>query len=139
MFNFNVFKRKHAPAATAPVMLRGGQTVHVVGEARYQRELETIAGPKRKEGVSFECIACLLPEPENPYDANAIMVTIDGRRVGYLSRGDAKVYGPVLARLAGSGVTQCHATITGGWKRGDDEGHFGVMLGLAAPEELSQR
>ena len=42
--------------------------------------------------VPFDCIAALVPEPSNPYDSNAVMVQIDGRHVGYLSREDAVAF-----------------------------------------------
>lgn len=41
-------------------------------------------------------VATLVPEPNNPYDANAIMVLIDGHHVGYLEKEDARVYQPII-------------------------------------------
>lgn len=37
-------------------------------------------------GIEVADIARLSPEPENPYDPNAVAVEIHGRRVGYLQR-----------------------------------------------------
>lgn len=68
----------------------------------------------------------------------AVMVQIDGRCVGYLSRNDARLYRAVIDRLAAAGLAMgCHARLTGGWDRGrGDRGTIGVRLMLATPTEL---
>ena len=76
----------------------------VVGEASYQDALNRIAGGKTKDGHEIECLAQLIPEPSNPHDANAIMVTIDGSRVGYLARAHAKAMTIVFQRNGWSGA-----------------------------------
>jgi hypothetical protein len=120
------------------VILRGGEEVGVVGESHYQDALTAIAGGKHPESVSIPTQAVLMPEPENPYDPDAVAVYIAGRKVGHLPRPAAKAYGPVGRRFAEQQqVGVCAATITGGWDRGDgDTGHFGVRIDLARPDEL---
>lgn len=115
--------------------LRAGGTVEVVGEAYYQVALERVAGGRSPDSADLEVTATLLPEPDNPYDPNAIAVRIDGATVGYMSREDAIDYGPVVQRLAAMGcVGACQARIKGGWDRGNgDRGHFGLVLALAPP------
>lgn len=115
-----------------PVMLEGGFRVEVVGESNYQDALEAACGGRQRHGVEHDCIATLRAEPENPYDPDAVRVELDGRLVGYLSRGAAKAFKPTADRLAAAGrVGTCHAQIVGGWDREHgDRGHFGINLDL---------
>jgi hypothetical protein len=41
----------------------------------------------------------LVPEDNNPYDANAVAVWIEGLKAGHLSRADARAYRPGLLAL----------------------------------------
>ncbi len=104
----------------------------VVGESNYQDALNRIAGGKTEDGHEFECTARLVPEPGNPHDSNAVMVMIDGRQVGYLSRAHAQAM-TILFQRKGLGGAEADALVVGGWKRGrgaKDEGHYGVKLDL---------
>jgi hypothetical protein len=95
----------------------------VVGEASYQDRIARIVGGKTPEGVTHECQARLFPEPTNPFDENAVAVTITGSVVGYLPHALAEVY---LRNHSGQATVD--AVIVGGWKDGEDEGNFGVRL-----------
>jgi hypothetical protein len=65
---------------------RPDATLGVVGEGSYQDNLDRISGGKTEDGpTTAEHTAIMKPEPTNPYDQNAIAVTIDGATVGYLS------------------------------------------------------
>jgi hypothetical protein len=107
----------------------------VVGESHYQEALESIAGAKDDESKRHDCVAELVLEDDNPHDNQAILVAIDGKQVGYLSRKHAREFRAEL-RQQGISVTVCRvpALIVGGWKRGLDEGHFGVKLDLPMVE-----
>jgi hypothetical protein len=107
------------------VMLSGGLEVGIVGG-------------KGPESVRIPTQATLVPEPDNPYDPNAVAVYIAGRKVGHLPRPAAQAFAPVGRRLAEQRqVGACSATIAGGWDRGDgDTGHFGITLDLAHPDQL---
>jgi hypothetical protein len=120
------------------VMLSGGLEVGVVGESHYQDALTAIVGGKGPESVRIPTQATLVPEPDNPYDPNAVAVYIAGRKVGHLPRPAAQAFAPVGRRLAEQRqVGACSATIAGGWDRGDgDTGHFGITLDLAHPDQL---
>lgn len=120
---------------TETVMLNGGREVEVVGESHYQSTLERAAGDRQYDGVSVDVVATLVPEPSNKYDKDAIAVQVGGRTVGYLSRGAARSYGPLVRRLHGARrLGQCRATIIGGWDRSPrDRGQFGIWLDLATP------
>lgn len=104
----------------------GAFAVDVVGESQYQRVLEAAA----EEGAVVT--AALILEDSNPYDDQAVAVHIDGQRVGYLSRANARAY---RADLAAAGtpdlIVRCKAKITGGFETRDGaRAHFGLKLDL---------
>ncbi len=104
----------------------GTFAVDVVGVAQYQDVLEAAAGEGPIVG------ATLLLEDSNPYDDRAVAVHIEGRRAGYLSRANARLY---RADLAAAGdprlIVRCKAKIVGGFEtaRGD-RARFGLKLDL---------
>jgi hypothetical protein len=104
----------------------------VVGESKYQQELERIAGGRTEDSAELRKRAVLALEDDNPHDAKAVCVRIDGQRVGYLSRKMARAYRQQLAKQQlPIGHYYCDALIVGGWNRGrGDRGHFGVRLDL---------
>lgn len=123
------------------VILPGGRSVEVKGEAQYQDALSAICGGKCHDGHQKRVTAALLPEPSNKYDRNAVQVYVDDRLVGYINRDDAVHYSPVLQQMVKKvGATgACDAVIVGGWDRGgNDTGHFGIWLNLAAPDAIAR-
>jgi hypothetical protein len=137
-------KALHAPtsARTAPSLARpagrieatlytGQETLEVVGESHYQDTLWRIVGGIRRDPVRFPTVAVLMPEPDNPYDANAIKALIGGELVGYLSRENAVLYHPGLLRLirnSSNGLVALEGEIVGGGPREDGLGRLGVFL-----------
>jgi hypothetical protein len=103
----------------------GNETLEVVGESHYQDNLWAIVGCKpTDEPIRHRCVAILVAEANNPYDANAVAVWVDGLLVGRLSRADAAEYRPGLLRLAENGPVALTGVIVGG-------GYGGVaMLGV---------
>jgi hypothetical protein len=120
------------PLATlADVPLDGDETLFVVGESYRQDALWRLVGGQRANEVRVECVAALVPEPNNEYDPNAISVLIRGERVGYLSRADAVEYLPGLKALIANsrkGRVMVHGWIVGGGRRLDGLGRLGVFL-----------
>lgn len=113
-----------------------GWTVLVVGEASYQDDISALYRMHGGEGHDLKVTATVEPEDGNEFDANAVRVEIDGRRVGYLSREMAVEYRAALGATAG----QCSAKIVGGFKRGDGStAYFGVKLRMAWPPRLKSR
>jgi hypothetical protein len=113
--------------------------LEVVGEAHYQDALAAFCGGYSRDGYELVCDARLVPEPDNPHDANAVRVEIGGRKVGYISRGDAPKINAELSLLGldGAGVV-VGAMIRGGWRRNQhDQGAFGVWLNPARPLRLA--
>ncbi len=112
----------------------------VVGESFYQEALQIVAGG-RSFGTSFDdhlpVTAVLVPEPENPYDANAVRVDVlagdKSLKVGYLARENAERYQPFLLELREEGrIGTCPARVCGG---GPDR-FYGIYLHIASPESI---
>jgi sRNA-binding protein len=65
-------------------------------------------------------VADLVPEANNPHDANAVRVDIDGLTVGYLDREDAVAFRKQLRRVIEVGrPIKCEARV----RRKDHEGN----------------
>ena len=136
-----LFSRNRSTAKTQEnttvmaVMLDGPETVAIVGEASYQPAIRAVCGKRVGQAAHHQCVAALVPEPTNKYDAHAIRIDIEGSTVGYLSRGDALDYGPAVGRFAAQRkVIACEALIAG---RGDagETPNLGVFLTLPGPDE----
>ena len=81
---------------------------------------------KPKTTPHLKVTARLVLEDDNPHDAQAVKVILDGHHVGYLSRADARRY-----RAMRTPPAEVPALIVGGWDRGDrNVGHYGVRLAL---------
>lgn len=117
------------------VVGRGGYPRSIVGESHCQAALSNICGGHNREGHWLETVADLALEPTNPYDENAVMVTISGEKVGYLSRDDAPKYLEALREAGFDGQrVKVAAKIVGGWRTNQhDAGHFGVKLAMPWP------
>lgn len=129
------------------VLAPGGDIVELVGTAPYQEALEVIAGDTPESAPELEKWAHLIPEPDNPWDRNAVAVYIDARKIGYLPRESSAAYAALLTHLwaASRARAVCRAVVTGGSYKVttqagsvaevDDE-QFGVKLALAAPQHF---
>src|SRR5882724_3790422 len=96
----------------------GGEDLEVVGEAGYQDELWSLCGGSPGDRIWHDIVAVLIPEPENPHDANAISILIGGKRVGYLPRQIAAMYVSGLCQLmsrSGSDVALQGVIVGGGY------------------------
>jgi hypothetical protein len=113
-------------------LYQGREDLEAVGEASYQDNLWRVVGGHgaSNDRVRVEVHAVLVAETDNPYDANAVSVWIQGLRVGYLSREDARRYRPgllALERQHGKPIALAGA-IVGGGMRADGPGRLGVFL-----------
>jgi hypothetical protein len=113
-------------------LCEGREDLEVVGEASYQDNLwRIVGGPSSpNDRVRMEVHAVLVAETDNPFDANAVSVWVQGLRVGYLSREDARRYRPGLLALEqqhGKPIALAGA-IVGGGMRVDGPGRLGVFL-----------
>jgi len=129
-------------AVTLPTV--GLRRWEVEGEGRYQRDLDTVAGPKEYDGVWAERLAILRPVSDDPSVHDAVAVELGGLRVGYLAHTEISAHRRLIDRaIALHGVATCGAVVNGGWYRPDDgsEGSYGVHLYFgygpgAGPETL---
>lgn len=104
-----------------------GWTISVVGESNFQLALRRIYA--RGDGHDRKVFATMVPEPTNKHDSNAILVSIEGKPVGYLPRELAQTY------LVGK--ARCSAKVVGGFELNDGStAHFGVKLNMAWPPRL---
>lgn len=113
----------------------GGHLLDVVGESFYTDALEQIVTVRDVDGKG-RCTApaVLVRQPENPYDANAVAVFIDGKQVGHMPATTAAKLAPVIdafmtrnGRMLG-GI----ATVVG-----DVGGPIGVRVDVAMPSNAS--
>lgn len=114
------------------MLLQGNENLGVVGESFYQDSLWSLVGGRGDPAryVRVDTIAMLSAEPDNPYDRNAVAVSIDGLKVGHLSRQDAQLYLPGLLavqRRYGRPIVLA-GVIVGGGNRQDGRGLLGVFL-----------
>jgi len=116
--------------ASAVFLLGGYDDLEVVGELAYQSALWRLCGGTIGERVRCDVVAVLVPEPSNPYDANAVAVQIDGQVVGYLPRAMAQEYLPGLKHLMSvrRGYVALRGVIVGGDRYVDGPGRLGVWL-----------
>jgi HIRAN domain len=112
-------------------LFEGSDDLEVVGESYYQENLWRLVGPRWPDDrIRHSVYAVLVAEDDNPHDANAVAVWVQGLKVGYLSRADARRYRPGLLGLQrrhGQPVT-LNSVIAGGGIREDGPGRLGVFL-----------
>jgi hypothetical protein len=139
-------------AATADevydLLAPAGDIVDAVGTATYQEALGLIADARPDASLHVEKWAHLIPEPENPWDRNAVAVYVDGRKVGYLPREHTAAYASLLGQIWTNyhGRAVCRAVVGGGLNEVTsqvgtttpvDEAQYGVKLALATPEHFA--
>jgi hypothetical protein len=107
----------------------------VVGEAHHQDILEVLAGGRREVSARVALAALLLPQPDNPYDPDAVAVFMRGHEVGHLTRNVAPEFLQAL-HAGGYDRAACEAMIVGGWDDGESRGSYGVRLNASRPFRL---
>jgi hypothetical protein len=116
-------------------LIEGDDLVSVVGTSHYQPALAEITGRKGDEEIRFETTATLVPEPDNPHDANAIAVRVANRLVGYLSRDENPRWQEVVKILADQGHLAAAEAMIAGRAPGGGTSNLGVFLRLPTPTE----
>ena len=109
-----------------PVDISGNDRIEVAGESFYRAGLERIAGAGDS---SRPLTAHLRPDPDNPYDRNAVRVEIEGEMVGHLPRELAALVAGTLAELDRDGPVTGRAELRGS---ADSEFGWGVVLWIEA-------
>jgi hypothetical protein len=72
-------------------------------EHRQDAILSLLPRRELKNGADLDTTAQLIPEPTNPFDANAVGCWVQGRLIGYLPRDEAARYAATLAQFVRSG------------------------------------
>lgn len=117
----------------AVVVEDDGNSVEVVGESHYKDALVAISGRTSMEEIRHPITAALVREPDNPYDDQAVAVWVESRKVGHLSRADARAYQAVLLELGSRNqVLACNARICA--REGTP--NLGVWLDLPEPDDV---
>jgi hypothetical protein len=118
------------PALHWPAL--GDFEFEVVGESNYQAAIASLAGNHGTQSADLQCVAAIEPEDDNPHDPKAVLIRIQGKVVGYLSRQDARSFRRRLGQKGLSGrVTTCDALIVGGGtRRSGEKLHYGVKLDI---------
>ena len=106
-----------------------GETYAIKGIKRAFQELSV---PITSRGNTIEQVQCILvPEPWNPYDPNAVAVTVGRHHVGYLPADLAASYASPLAQLVRKGLLATgEARI---WAK-DDGGMIRARVTILIPE-----
>lgn len=113
--------------------LHGERLVNVAGESHYQDALRELVANEQAEEIRLACTAVLRTEPDNPFDTNAVAVSVEGRLVGYLPRAEAIAYRPLVLEIEQRGrAAACEAMIAGRRARGATS-NLGVFLRLPDP------
>jgi len=127
--------RRGAVPHEALKLAASGGSLSVVGESYYRGVIEGVTGGPKVEGIRMITWATLIAEHDNPYDAHAVGVFIDGRKVGHLARDDAEAFWPLVERIQVAGrVAHCRADIYGGWNTSPtNRGEYRVTLYASGP------
>lgn len=107
----------------------------VVGEEhRRDAVLRIVSAASDEEKARREAyrVAILEREPSNPYDKDAVKVTVDGEHVGYLPRKDAPHFGAFIEQVRKAGAT-CGVRAVVQWHGDRATGHIDVRLDLPHP------
>jgi hypothetical protein len=104
--------------------------ISVVGEQFYQANLKQLVGDHGSKSVRLPITALIAPENDNPHDDKAVGIWIDGYRVGYLDRDDARSFRRRLsAKKLSNQATTCSGVVMGGFIRDNGErASYGVQL-----------
>jgi collagen type III alpha len=116
-------------------LIEGDDLVSVVGTSHYQPALTEISGRIGDEEIRFETRATLVPEPDNPHDANAIAVHVTNRLVGYLSREENPRWQEIVKVLTEHGHVAAAEAMIAGRGPGGGTSNLGVFLRLPTPTE----
>lgn len=80
-------------------------SLEIVTENFYDAEILRVFGELSHNAVeTFAGTAELVPEPDNPFDAQTIAVRVGPNQVGHLAKEDAARYWPAVTRVVASGL-----------------------------------
>jgi hypothetical protein len=106
------------------------------GESYHTDAIRAVVGGPYDAPFYFRTVAAVARERGNPYDPNAVAVSLGGRLVGYVPREKARSFGKELDALGIDTSAQCRAEVAGnvaglgGWM-------YSIRLDIARPLRLS--
>jgi hypothetical protein len=107
----------------------GAFDVIVVGVTRYQEAFRSIFGDTGGQAVRMVGPAEIILDDNNPFDACAVRIEIDGKLVGHLGKQRARDWRSKMIAEGLSDPTTCSAKVE--WGRGfKKEGSYGVWLDI---------
>jgi len=109
----------------------GEFNIEVVGESHYSESFAKICGDSRDCQISMTVRAHLVLEDDNEHDDQAVLITIQGHKVGYLPRPTAREFRKAVVDgdLQDYSRFECDAHIRGKWEgKKSKEAFFGVWL-----------
>lgn len=114
---------------------------HLVGESHYQPALSRVSGRNGDEDIRYPCRATIRLETENRAHPEALVVEIDGHRVGYISHDDATWWRPVIKEAQATGIKFSFVAkvVARGPDKDRETVNAGVMVWLPGPDELRRR
>ena len=132
-WGMGIFNRKKAEPRVGNHEGKNEFLQNVVGEKSFRENLIRII----KQNNAFQTgelfvNAYLIPEPKNDFDPNAILVQIEGYKVGYISRAETNEF-HVLFKEHNLDALQVKARI--GWDINNAEPLIGVQLDVNWDED----
>ncbi|MBV9881771.1 MAG: hypothetical protein JO276_02045 [Sphingomonadaceae bacterium] len=113
-----IFGARQAPARAFMLPPGAGFTFDVVGELRFQANLDRICGGKCEDGYNLEVTAHFAFRDDDPEDPDSIIVVIHGMPVGYIPTDySAHLRRGILRANPERQPVACRAKIVGGWYR----------------------
>ncbi len=102
-----------------------------IPSARHHQDmLRIIVGGPYKHAVFLRCLVLISSEPDNPYDAGAMKVTMGGSTIGHIPRVDNVRFRAFLDGQGITGLVVCRAMIAAA----TEEAGGGVNLSLDLPD-----
>ena len=101
-----LFGKKKQESKLAPLEGDGSYAFHAVGESHYMDAIGALikAAPKdQRDCGRVTKVAVLAPEPGNKYDARAIEIVIEGKRVGHVPKTDLDLVHEVISEVRSMG------------------------------------
>lgn len=110
-----------------PVLMKGSTIVNSIGSEYYTEAWSEVD--------NHNVVICeLIPEPHNPYDNNAVAVTLNNQLLGHLTRSVAREYFNSITKLNHSGYTlQVEGEIL---ESPNNENYRFIQLAMPKPEAI---
>jgi len=124
---FDVTAEVKLPVARGGLSLSEKPDVTVAGSSFYQENIARVVEGIKKQDDRWAVTAAVTREPDNKFDLNAVVVTVEGHTVGYIPKELAATVGTSL----GDATFVVPGFVVGGYLHNGKRALFGVRLCLA--------